>query len=225
MSNIIPGAILKYRTSINDRQIHYGNDRGRCSYSCYGCSFKVSNLKRAKFRRNQVSSQECTEQSPLQVMPRGCYKITFNGRGVKNATATWVPLCIRHVQATSSMNKLVGAEQQAQSATMINLCVPNTWLTSLMWPLMAKERMVVVGGNAKRLVLTKVKPASLRTNPSGDRLCEGKSLDVEVRPLTTCSDSQAPIKTVDGRPWSRGVYRSLCLLGKTLEVVWVRAFI
>ncbi len=128
-------------------QIHYGNDRGRCSYSCYGCSFKVSNLKRAKFRRNQVSSQECTEQSPLQFMPRGCYKITFNGIGVKNATATWVPLCIRHVQAASSMNKLVGAEQQAQSATLINLCVPNKWLTSLMRPLKAKERMVVVGGN------------------------------------------------------------------------------
>jgi hypothetical protein len=80
-------------------------------------------------------------------MPRGCYKITFNGIGVKNATATWVPLCIRHVQAASSMNKLVGAEQQAQSATLINLCVPNKWLTSLMRPLKAKERMVVVGGN------------------------------------------------------------------------------
>jgi hypothetical protein len=36
---------------------------------------------------------------------------------------------------------------------------------------------------------------------------------------------QAPIKTVNGRPWSPGVYQSLCILGKTLEVAWVRAFI
>ncbi len=36
---------------------------------------------------------------------------------------------------------------------------------------------------------------------------------------------QAPIKIVDGRPWSPGVYQLLCLLGKTLEVAWVRGFI
>ena len=64
------------------------------------------------------------------------------------------------------------------------------------------------GGNAKRLVPAevRVRQASLRTDPSGDRLRKGESLVVEVRPLTTGSDSQAPIKIVDGHPWSPGVY-------------------
>ncbi len=36
---------------------------------------------------------------------------------------------------------------------------------------------------------------------------------------------QAPIKIVDGRHWSLGVYRNLRLMGFTLEVAWARAFI
>jgi hypothetical protein len=36
---------------------------------------------------------------------------------------------------------------------------------------------------------------------------------------------QAPIKIVDGRLWSPGVYQPLRLLGKTLKVAWARAFI
>jgi hypothetical protein len=42
-----------------------------------------------------------------------------------------------------------------------------------------------------------------------------------VRP----SDEQAPIKLVDGRPWSPGVYRALHLLGRSLETAWEKAFI
>jgi hypothetical protein len=42
-------------------------------------------------------------------------------------------------------------------------------------------------------------------------------LDVEVHLLTTGSKLQAPIKMVDGHPWSPGVYQLLRLLGKTLE--------
>jgi hypothetical protein len=96
VSNNTPGAILKYRTA-NDRKIHYGNGRGRFSHFCYGYIFKASDLKRAKFidvgiGRNQFNAHECTGQSPLPVMPRGCYKITYNGMGIQNATATWVPL-------------------------------------------------------------------------------------------------------------------------------------
>ena len=41
--NNIPGAIMKYRTA-TDREIHYGNVRGRFSHFCYGCIFKVSDL-------------------------------------------------------------------------------------------------------------------------------------------------------------------------------------
>jgi hypothetical protein len=96
VSNNIPRALRKYRTA-KDREIHYGNDRGRFSLFCYGYLFKAIDIKRAKFvdvgiGRNQLNSQECTGQSPLPVMPRGCYKIIYNGMGIQNATATWVPL-------------------------------------------------------------------------------------------------------------------------------------
>jgi hypothetical protein len=96
VSNNIPRALRKYRTA-NDREIHYGNDRGRFSLFCYGYIFEAINIKQAKFidvgiGRNQGNGQECTGQSPLPVMPRGCYKITYNGMGIQNATATWVPL-------------------------------------------------------------------------------------------------------------------------------------
>jgi hypothetical protein len=36
---------------------------------------------------------------------------------------------------------------------------------------------------------------------------------------------QAPIKIVDGRHWSPGVYRNLRLMGFTLEVAWAKVFI
>jgi hypothetical protein len=39
------------------------------------------------------------------------------------------------------------------------------------------------------------------------------------------SDERAPIKMVDGRPWSPGVYRALRLLGRSLETAWEKAFI
>ena len=96
VSNNIPRALRKYRTA-NDREIHYGNDRGRFSLFCYGYIFEAINIRRAKFidvgiGRNQVNGHECTGQSSLPVMPRGCYKITYNGMGIQNATATWVPL-------------------------------------------------------------------------------------------------------------------------------------
>jgi hypothetical protein len=77
-----------------------------------------------------------------------------------------------------------------------------------------KKEVGNVGRNAKRFVLIKVRPASLRADPSRDRLRKEKSLNVEVRPLTTSSDSRAPIKIVDGCPWSPGMYPLLCLLGK-----------
>ena len=96
VSNNIPRALRKYRTA-DDREIHYGNDRGRFSLFCYGYIFEAIDIRRAKFidvgiGRNQGNGHECTGQSPLPVMPRGCYKITYNGMGIQNATATWVPL-------------------------------------------------------------------------------------------------------------------------------------
>ncbi len=38
-------------------------------------------------------------------------------------------------------------------------------------------------------------------------------------------DRRAPIKMVSGRAWSPGIYQSLRLLDKSLDVAWERAFI
>jgi hypothetical protein len=54
------------------------------------------------------------------------------------------------------------------------------------------------------------------------------AVDEEVRELTaepTKQDQRAPINMVGGRAWSPGIYRSLRLLGKSLDVAWERAFI
>ena len=61
-------------------------------------------------------------------------------------------------------------------------------------------------------------PKELETALTGDIPAKEESLDVEARPPTGVSESRAPIRMVDGRPWSPGVYRALQLLGKTLEV-------
>jgi len=41
----------------------------------------------------------------------------------------------------------------------------------------------------------------------------------------TNQDQRAPINMVGGRAWSPGIYRSLRLLGKSLDVAWERVFI
>ncbi len=48
-----------------------------------------------------------------------------------------------------------------------------------------------------------------------------------TRPTEECLNAgvQAPIKIVDGRHWSPGVYHNLRLMGFTLEVAWARVFI
>ena len=58
VSNNIPRALRKYRTA-NDREIHYGNERGRFSLFCYAYIFEANDIKRARFidvgiGRNQV---------------------------------------------------------------------------------------------------------------------------------------------------------------------------
>jgi hypothetical protein len=54
------------------------------------------------------------------------------------------------------------------------------------------------------------------------------AVDEEVQEPTaepTKQDQRAPIKMVGGRAWSPGIYRSLRLLGKSLDVARERAFI
>ena len=44
-------------------------------------------------------------------------------------------------------------------------------------------------------------------------------------PAEVVGGGRAPLLQVRGQPWSPGVYRSLRLLGRPLEVAWKRAFI
>ena len=62
-----------------------------------------------------------------------------------------------------------------------------------------KASQECVGGNQKDVNLTNARPSE--------------------------SESRAPIKLVDGRPWSPNVYRNLRLIGKSLEVAWEKAFV
>jgi hypothetical protein len=95
-SNDIAGAIHKYRTA-HDRHMHHGN-HGRTGLSkyCYGYIIKVENLRLAGFggvgiARCQTSNHENFGQSEFPVKPSGCYKITWNGHGICNATFSYVP--------------------------------------------------------------------------------------------------------------------------------------
>ena len=104
------------------------------------------------------------------------------------------------------------------------LLSPNVSMLSL-----TKEQLALqecVGGNVRRQALTRTNWIQVSmTESANDRLTGKKSLDVEAHAVTLGSGSRAPIKMVDGGPWSPQVYRSLRLLGKTLEVAWVRAFV
>ena len=62
------------------------------------------------------------------------------------------------------------------------------------------------------------------------------SMDVEVptplgedgarEPMKVASPGEAaPIKMIDGRAWSPGIYRALRLMGRSLEVAWEKAFV
>jgi len=62
-----------------------------------------------------------------------------------------------------------------------------------------KASQECVGGNQKDINLTNARPSE--------------------------SESRAPIKLVNGHPWSPNVYRNLRLIGKSLEVAWENAFV
>jgi hypothetical protein len=95
-----------------------------------------------------------------------------------------------------------------------------------------------VGGNPKETILIiheKDTPYSL---PCGSILAQKSYLRTlaglaEILPEPGLTNNErrlklevrAPIKLVDGHPWSPGVYHALRLLGNTLEVAWERAFI
>jgi hypothetical protein len=69
-------------------------------------------------------------------------------------------------------------------------------------------------------------PTKGRNDHSGHSTIPDHSDRVDVIPTgARPSDERAPIKLVNGRPWSPGVYLALRLLGKSLEAAWEKAFI
>jgi hypothetical protein len=70
VSNNIPRALRKYRTAA-DREIYYGNDRGRFSLFCYGYLFKAIDIKRAKFAissKRSILNEQSSSMSELGVI-------------------------------------------------------------------------------------------------------------------------------------------------------------
>jgi hypothetical protein len=63
--------------------------------------------------------------------------------------------------------------------------------------------------------------ARLVNNPSS----QASTSSASRTRLVEDPSSQAPLKIVDGRRWSPGIYRALRLLGKTLDAVWKGAFV
>jgi hypothetical protein len=66
----------------------------------------------------------------------------------------------------------------------------------------------------------------------GDEATDGRGAEVAgeeapTPPAEVVGEGRAPLLQVRGQPWSPGVgvYRSLRLLGRPLEVAWKRAFI
>jgi hypothetical protein len=88
-------------------------------------------------------------------------------------------------------------------------------------------RMSTFKTSGKRVIIS---------NPSGKRIpvSSGKRVSISVAStsspasrarLVNNPSSRAPLKIVDGRRWSPGIYRALRLLGKTLNAAWKGAFI
>jgi hypothetical protein len=70
---------------------------------------------------------------------------------------------------------------------------------------LSKEQLMpheCVEGSTKSHTLVEDRPKESETALNGDIPAKEESLDVEARPPTGVSESQAPIRMVDGFPWS-----------------------
>ena len=91
--------------------------------------------------------------------------------------------------------------------------------------------LIPVGDKVKlRPVLSNDRPnkkVKLRPKLANDRQNkkDGLTVDIEVRAATSEQDRRAPIKMVGRCAWSPGIYWTLQLLGKSLDVAWARAFV
>jgi hypothetical protein len=85
----------------------------------------------------------------------------------------------------------------------------------------AVRAMATVGGSQKGQNLTAARPVKEVVGGSQ----KGQNLTAARLANEVDLGARAPIKIVDGRPWSPGVYRNLRLLGHALEAAWERTFI
>jgi len=82
-------------------------------------------------------------------------------------------------------------------------------------PRLCPPAMPAVGDNTKGPKPTAARPAAKVRF----------AVDMPTAEPTRQQDRRAPIKMVGEHAWSPGIYRSLRLLGKSLDVAWERAFI
>jgi hypothetical protein len=61
--------------------------------------------------------------------------------------------------------------------------------------------------------------------PRGEQSNEKSPVHSNLTTTRPTEERLEPIKIVDGRHWSPGVYCNLRLMGFTLEVAWAKAFI
>ena len=82
-----------------------------------------------------------------------------------------------------------------------------------------------VGESPKASTAAGDRPSRDGSRPSDDGSGKPTNIDDGRSVRLPIDGVRAPIKIVDGRRWSPGVYRALRLMGKTLEVAWERAFV
>jgi hypothetical protein len=88
-------ALWRYRNT-SDRIMYYGYDMRRFSKTCYVYVLTAEVLWRSIFINviacASLEQLENFAKSLLPVPPSGCYKVTWNGKGICNATFTWIQL-------------------------------------------------------------------------------------------------------------------------------------
>jgi hypothetical protein len=94
LCNDVIAAAWKFRTA-DDRWTKYGQANGQFSESCYMYLVSPENSIRSGFVNmglgfNESPGHESIGKSRVPVTISGCYKVTWNGSGIRNAVFTWI---------------------------------------------------------------------------------------------------------------------------------------
>jgi len=96
LCNDVIAAAWKFRYG-SDRWTKYGRENGPFSESGYMYFVSPENSIRSGFRNiglgfNKIPGHESIGKSRVPVTISGCFKVTWNGSGIRNAVFTWIPL-------------------------------------------------------------------------------------------------------------------------------------